>query len=123
MFGTKKQKMLTVTITTSATEEKWTLQGRLVWPSVNQLRETWRKAHQSVEGRTCIVDVSGVTRVDGVGERMLRTMANQGAQFVAGSVAIRGVLERLRLSINEDDHGCASSTVSPDPAQREVAGF
>jgi hypothetical protein len=35
--------MLKVTITDTATEEKWTLQGRLVWPWVNELRANWAK--------------------------------------------------------------------------------
>lgn len=122
MFGTKKGKMLQITIANTATEEKWTLQGRLEWPWVNQLRETWRRAHRSVERRRCIVDVNCVTVVDEIGERMLRNMANQGAQLVAGDVEMRRVLERLRIS-KEDDHGRTSSTVGPDPTQHGVAGF
>ncbi|MFY9532211.1 MAG: hypothetical protein WBC04_00910 [Candidatus Acidiferrales bacterium] len=88
--------MLEVTITDTATEEKWTLQGRLVWPWVNLLRENWRRAHRAAEGRTCIVDLNEVRFIDESGERMLRSMANQGAQLVASSVDMKRVLERLR---------------------------
>jgi hypothetical protein len=42
------------------------------------------------------VDVNEVTFVDKIGERMLRTMANQGAQFVAHGAGMERVLERLR---------------------------
>jgi hypothetical protein len=84
MLRTKKGKMLKVTITDTATEEKWTLQGRLVWPWVNELRANWAKAQRAAEGRTRIVDLNEVRFIDESGERMLRTMSNQGAQLVAG---------------------------------------
>jgi hypothetical protein len=84
MWGTKNGKMLKIAITDTATEEKWILQGRLVWPWVNELRVNWAKAQRAAEGRTCIVDVNEVRLIDESGERMLRTMSNQGAQLVAG---------------------------------------
>jgi hypothetical protein len=100
MFGTRKDKTLKVTITDTLAEEKWTLEGRLVWPWVKELRENWRKTGPTVHGRKCVVDLNGVTFVDKIGERMLRIMANQGAQFVAGGVGMRRVIERLK-SINQ----------------------
>jgi hypothetical protein len=91
ILGTKKGRMLKVTITDTATEEKWTLQGRLVWPWVNELRANWAKAQRAAKGRTRIVDLDEVRFIDESGERMLRTMSNQGAQLVA-SRASRNVL-------------------------------
>jgi len=76
--------MLKITITDTATEERWALEGRLVWPWVNELRVNWAKTQRAAEGRTCIVDVNDVRLIDESGERMLRTMSNQGAQLVAG---------------------------------------
>jgi hypothetical protein len=35
MWGTMNGKMLKIAITDTATEEKWILQGRLVWPWVS----------------------------------------------------------------------------------------
>jgi hypothetical protein len=95
MFGTKKEKVLTVTVTDTATEEKWILQGRLGWPWVNQLRGTWRNARRTAEGRKCIVDLSEVTFVDKIGERMLRIMAMQGAQFAGSGAGMKRLIERL----------------------------
>ena len=96
MLASKKIKMLEVTMTNSVTEEKWTLQGRLVWPWVNQLRADWTKAHRAAEGRTCIVVLNEISSIDESGERMLRTMYNQGAQLVTSSVDMKRVLERLK---------------------------
>jgi anti-anti-sigma regulatory factor len=95
MLGTRKAKSFKFTITENPTEEKWVLQGPLRWPWVNQLREDWRTARQTRQGRMCIVDLNDVTFVDKIGERMLRIMANQGARFVATGMDIKRVLQRV----------------------------
>ena len=95
MFATKKEKVLTVTVTNSPTEERWILQGRLGWPWVNQLRGDWRNARRTTETPRCIVDLNGVTFIDKIGKRMLRVMAIQGAQFDTSNTGMRHVLENL----------------------------
>jgi hypothetical protein len=42
------------------------------------------------------VNLDEVTFIDKSGERLLRTMSKQGAQFVAGDVYVKDVLDRLR---------------------------
>ncbi len=101
MFGTRKEKVLTVTITDNPTEERWILRGRLGWPWINQLRSDWRNARRTSESRRCIVDLNGVTFIDKIGERMLRIMATQGAQFATSDPRTRRVLE----SLTNIDHG------------------
>jgi hypothetical protein len=93
--------MLRITIAATAMEERWTLQGRLVSPWVNELKSSWKKAHSPkahspVEGRRCIVYLDEVTFIDKSGERVLRSMSKQGARFVASDVYIKHVLDRLR---------------------------
>ena len=88
--------MLKITITNTATEMQWILQGRLVAPWVNELKVSWKRAHATVQGRRCIVNLDEVTFIDKSGERMLRSMSKQGAQFVAGDVYVKHVLDRLR---------------------------
>jgi hypothetical protein len=92
--ATKKGKMLEITITETATEERWTLKGRLVWPWVNELRANWMKAHGAIEGRTCIVVLNELSSIDDTGERILRTMANQGAHLVASGVDMKRALKQ-----------------------------
>ena len=41
-----------------------------------------------------------VTFIDKSGERMLRSMSNQGAQLVASDVYVKNVLDRLRGKSN-----------------------
>jgi hypothetical protein len=88
--------MLKITITNTAAEERWSLEGPLIWPWVNQLRANWMKAHRAAEGRACMVVLNEVSSIDESGERMLRSMCNQGAQLVASSVDMERVLERFK---------------------------
>ena len=88
--------MLKITITSTETEERWILQGRLVEPSVNELKVCWKKARRLAQGRRRIVNLDDITFIDKSGERMLRGMANQGALCVARDVYVKHVLDRLR---------------------------
>ncbi|MFY9530479.1 MAG: hypothetical protein WBC04_00925 [Candidatus Acidiferrales bacterium] len=46
------------------------------------------------------MNLDEVTFIDESGERMLRSMCNQGAQFVASDVYVKHVLDRLRGKSN-----------------------
>ena len=88
--------MLKITITNTAREERWTLHGRLVAPWVSELKVNWKREHKTDQGRRRIVNLDEVTFIDKSGERMLRSMSNQGAQFVTSNLYVRHVLDRLR---------------------------
>jgi hypothetical protein len=88
--------MLKITITNTSREERWTLQGRLVAPWLNELKASWKKEHRTAQRRRCIVNLDEVTFIDKSGERMLRCMSNQGATFVASDVYVKHVLDRLK---------------------------
>jgi hypothetical protein len=88
----KKEEMLKITITNTATVERWTLEGRLVTPWVNELKRSWRR---TIRKRRCIVNLDEVTFIDKGGERMLRSMSKQGAQLIASDVYVKHVLDRL----------------------------
>lgn len=87
--------MLKISVSETTTEERWTLCGQLTAPWVPELRANWRKNHRSVEGRACIVDLSEVTLIDKSGERCLRILRKQGAEFIACGVYIKHILEHL----------------------------
>jgi len=88
--------MLKITITNTATEEKWTLYGRLVAPWVDELKASWKRARRTPERRKCIVNLDEVTFIDKCGERMLRSMSNHGAKFVASDVYVKHVIDRVK---------------------------
>lgn len=88
--------MLRITIAEMATEQRWTLEGRLVGPWVTELRTCWKKRHRAQNGRTCTVDLSGVTFIDKGGQRLLRTMSKEGTQFIATGIYIKHVLDQFK---------------------------
>ena len=88
--------MLRITIAETATEQSWTLEGRLVGPWVAELKTTWQKTHRTKSGQACIVDLNQVTFIDKGGERLLRSMSKQGVRFVASGLYVKHVLDQLK---------------------------
>ena len=88
--------MLRITVAETATEQRWTLEGRLVESELAELRTNWKNRHRAQNGRTCTVDLSAVTFIDGRGQRLLRAMSKEGPQFIATAPYIKGVLDQLR---------------------------
>lgn len=89
--------MLKITITETAKEMRWTLQGRLVAPWVRELRKSWNAANQTRDGRTPVVDLNDVTLIDASGEKLLRTMAREGVQLIGNGVIMKNLLEELHM--------------------------
>jgi hypothetical protein len=88
--------MLRITNTGTASEQRWTVCGRLTGPWVAELRSNWQLARVPSGGRRCVVDVSDVTFIDEDGEELLRAMKADGARFVARGVDTKHLLENLR---------------------------
>jgi ABC-type transporter Mla MlaB component len=91
--------MLRITIAETATEQRWTLEGRLVQPWVGELRTCWKQRHRAQNGRGCTVDLSEVTFIDNSGLRLLRTMSKEGTHFIATGIYTKHVLEHLKAGI------------------------
>jgi anti-anti-sigma regulatory factor len=81
--------MLKINFGQTADEEEWNLHGRLSGPWVHELRTCWRVNHRTDAGRACIVDLNEVTFIDKSGERLLRTLAKDGAQFSASGICTK----------------------------------
>ena len=87
--------MLKICFSETPSEERWTLHGRLTAPWVRELRACWKKNHGRDKQRACIVDLSEIKFVDKSGERLLRAMTKERAQFIASGIYIKHVLEKL----------------------------
>ena len=85
--------MLRITVAETATEQRWTLEGRLV-----ELRTRWKERHRAQNGRTCTVDLSAVTFIDKGGQRLLRIMSKEATQFIATNIYIKRVLDQWEPS-------------------------
>src|SRR5580704_11268693 len=88
--------MLKISFSETPAEEKWILEGRLSGAWVRELRANWKKNHQTDKERACIVDLNEVTFIDKTGERLLRVLRNEGAQFILGGCYVRHIVEQLK---------------------------
>jgi len=75
--------MLRITITETLSEQKWTLEGRLVQPWVSELKSCWTKTETARQERKCVVDLTAVTFIDKSGEKVLTELSKQGADLIA----------------------------------------
>jgi RND family efflux transporter MFP subunit len=89
--------MLKITFNKTPTEERWFLHGRLAGLWVHELRTCWRVNHSTDAGPACIVDLNEVTFIDKSGERLLRMLARDGAQFTTSGIYTKHVIEHLNV--------------------------
>src|SRR5271170_1216249 len=87
--------MLKIRFSETPCKERWTLHGRFTAPWVRELRTRWKKNHGRDKQRACIVDLSEIKFIDKSGERLLRAMVKERAQFIASGIYIKHVLEKL----------------------------
>jgi hypothetical protein len=72
-----------------------------VQPWVGELKTCWKNRHRPQNGRTCTVDLSGVTFIDDSGLRLLRAMSKEGTQFIATGIYTKHVLEQLKAGARD----------------------
>jgi membrane fusion protein (multidrug efflux system) len=95
--GSEENSVLKINFSQTATEEKWILHGRLFGPWVHELRTCWKVNHHTDARRASIVDLNEVTFIDKSGERLLRMLAKDGAQFTGSGIYIKHVIEHLSV--------------------------
>ncbi len=87
--------MLRITIAETLSEQRWTVEGRLVEPWVSELKSCWTRTETARRERKCVVDLSGVTFIDKSGERALAELCNEGAEFIATGIYTRHVVNNI----------------------------
>lgn len=85
--------MLRITTTEMQGRVKWVLQGQLAGPWVDEFKSIWDKSEKQPK---CVIDLTDVTFVDEAGARVLCAMKAAGAQFVAGGVDTKHLLDDLK---------------------------
>jgi hypothetical protein len=84
-----------ISFSETPTAARWILYGLLTASWVHELRTCWKKNHRTDVGRACFVDLNEVTFIDKNGERLLHTLARDGAQFTASGIYTKYVLDRV----------------------------
>ena len=102
--------MLRITIAETLSEQRWTLEGRLVQPWISELKSNWARTETARRERRCVVDLTGVTFIDKSGEKMLADLSKGGAELIATGVYTRHVVLNIeRKKSNRQLRGKESS--------------
>jgi len=92
--------MLRITVTETASEQRWVLQGRLTGSTIEELISNWRANRCCSPSQNCIVDLNEVTSIDKDGEQVLLMMMKDGAKFVATGLYTKHLLESLSTQVS-----------------------
>lgn len=87
--------MLRITVVETVSEQRWTLEGRLVQPWISELKATWTKTETARRERKCVVDLTGVTSIDKNGEKVLAELSKEGAELIATGCYTSHVVQNL----------------------------
>jgi ABC-type transporter Mla MlaB component len=87
--------MLRITIAETLSEQRWTLEGRLVQPWITELKSCWMRTGTARRERKCVVDLTGVTFIDKSGEKVLAELSKEGAELIATGVYTRHVVHNI----------------------------
>jgi ABC-type transporter Mla MlaB component len=87
--------MLRITIAETLSEQRWTLEGRLVQPWISELQSCWTRTETARRERKCVVDLTGVTFIDRSGEKVLAELSKEGAELIATGVYTRHVVHKI----------------------------
>jgi anti-anti-sigma regulatory factor len=87
--------MLRITIAETLTEQRWTLEGRLVHPWIVELKSNWTRTETARRERKCVVDLTGVTFIDESGEKVLAEFAREGAKLIATGIYTRHIVHNM----------------------------
>jgi hypothetical protein len=92
---TRVMGMLRITIAETLTEQRWTLEGRLVQPWISELKSNWATTEAARRERKCVVDLTAVTFIDKSGEKALAELFKGGAKLIATGCYTRHVVQNI----------------------------
>jgi hypothetical protein len=87
--------MLRITIHDGPRALTLRLEGRLVGPSVRELKECWRAALAGRRELILRVDLTEVTAIDAAGQACLAALHRQGTEFVAADCLMKAVVAEI----------------------------
>ena len=85
--------MLKIDTVESASEIVLSLDGRLAGPWVDELEFHWRRTQATAGERRVVVDLSGVTGIDGAARYLLQLMRVRDVSLVGACLPIRASLD------------------------------
>src|ERR1700730_3378375 len=87
--------MLRITIAETPTEQKWTVEGRLVHPWISELKSIWTRTKSARRERKCVVELAGGIFIDKNGEKVLAALFKERAELIATGCYTRHVVHNI----------------------------
>jgi hypothetical protein len=91
--------MLKITLLDSADELRFRLEGKLSGPWVDELRQCWRTASSTTQGRRTVTDLREIDFVDEAGEALLKEMAAEAVCLEASTPLMRSVVDGIAAAV------------------------
>ncbi|MGA8671242.1 MAG: hypothetical protein WB679_15260 [Terracidiphilus sp.] len=87
--------MLKISMIENGTKRQLVLEGKLVAPWTNELKNIGEEALIDSDHRELVIDLRSVTALSAEGEDVLALLADQGARFRVSGVFMRQVMKQL----------------------------
>ena len=87
--------MLKISMIENGTKRQLVLEGKLVAPWTNELKNIGQQALFDGDQRELVIDLRSVTALSAEGEDVLAALADQGARFRVSGVFMRQVMKQL----------------------------
>ena len=87
--------MLRIIVQTTSRVTTFRLEGRLIGPWVEELRECWRRARSVLQSKSFVVDLTAVNFLDAAGEELLALLHDQGAELVAAGPMTTAIVQQI----------------------------
>lgn len=90
--------MLRITIREQGNVATIQLEGRLVGPWVEELKQCWENLNARSKGKIILADLHAVTFVDASGKALLQKMRRSGTRLSGRGVLITQILDEIEQS-------------------------
>jgi ABC-type transporter Mla MlaB component len=87
--------MMRITVLDEKEEQRLMVEGKLAEPFVAELESAWEQVRQDAGSRPIVIDLTGVTRIDGKGEAAVVAMVAEGARLTAKGIYWEYVAKQL----------------------------
>jgi hypothetical protein len=87
--------MLRISTIETGSERRLVVEGKLVPPWIDELRQAWRQAGEALQERKLVIDLSNATVISPEAETALLELMQEGAKFSSEGVLTRYVLKQL----------------------------
>jgi hypothetical protein len=115
------QTMLKISIIDRRSDRRLVVEGKLVGPWLEELRNTWRNAGKDLRGRKLVIDLSQATVIGQEGQDAILEMMNEGAKFACCGVLTRYVVKKLARRCHGRMRGAdQNESIESEPAITEV---